>query len=115
MKRIAKDDWRRVHEIACDIANAAGADDHVLAASRKEELMHVLKELESKYGVCSRITATIADYAEEERKLSLYREALRQARAEEDMENEDMILESIAELEPQKKEPIQPPETTRGK
>lgn len=98
MKRIAKDDWDRVHEIACEIANASGQGDHVLSDSRTEELMSVLKELEAKYGACSKITATIADYAEEERKLPIYREALKQAKAEGDIENERMILESLAEL-----------------
>jgi hypothetical protein len=102
MKRIEKSDWDRVHELAVEIANASGADDHVLSDSRTEELMHLLKELEAKYGTCSRITATVADYAEEDKKPSLYREALRQAKAEGDLENERMILESIAELEPQK-------------
>jgi hypothetical protein len=100
MKRIAKDDWDRVHELACEIANASGQDDHVLSDSRTEELMGVLKELEARYGTSSKITATIADFAEEERKLPLYRAALQQAKAEGDIENEQMILESISELSP---------------
>ena len=98
MKQIAKGDWDRVHELACEIATASGQGDHVLSDSRTEELMGVLKELEAKYGTCSKITATIADYAEEERKLPLYREALQQAKVEGDIENERMILESLAEL-----------------
>jgi hypothetical protein len=102
MKRIAKADWDRVQELAVEIANASGQDDQILSDSRTEALMGVLKELEAKYGSCSRISATVADYAEEDKKPSLYREALRQAKAEGDAENERMILESIAELEPQK-------------
>jgi len=98
MKRIAKVDWDLVHELACEIANASCQDDDVLAASKIEALMCVLKELEAKYGVCSRITATIADYAEKDRQLSLYREALSQAKAEGDAENERMILDSLAEI-----------------
>lgn len=98
MKRIAKADWDRVHELACEIVNASGQDDLVLSDSRTEELICVLKELEAKYGACSKITATIADFAEDERKLPLYREALQQAKAEGDVENERMILESLAEL-----------------
>jgi hypothetical protein len=98
MKRIAKVDWDRVHELACEIANATSQDDDVLAESKTETLMCVLKELEAKYGVCSRITATIADYAEDGRQLSLYREALSQAKAEGDVENEKLILDSLAEI-----------------
>jgi hypothetical protein len=98
MKRIAKADWDRVHELACEIANAASQDDDVLADSRTEALMCVLEELEAKYGVCSRITATIADYAEEGRQRSLYQDALSQAKAEGDVENEKLILASLAEI-----------------
>ena len=98
MKCITKADWDQVHELACEIANASSQDDDVLAESKTETLMCVLKELEAKYGTCSRITATIADYAEEDKRLSLYREALSQARAEGDAENEKLILDSLAEI-----------------
>jgi hypothetical protein len=63
----------------------------------------LLKELEAKYGISSRITATIADYAEEEKRLLLYHEALRQAKAEGDTENEQLILDSLAEIRSEKK------------
>ena len=102
MKRIAKLDWDRVHELACEIANATSQDDNVLAESKTEILMCVLKELEAKYGARSRITATIADYAEDGRQLSLYREALSQAKAEGDVENENLILDSLAEIDDEK-------------
>jgi hypothetical protein len=98
MKRLAKADWDRVHELACEIANATTQDDDVLADSKTEAMMCLLKELEAKYGPCSRITATIADYSEEHRQLSLYREALSQAKAEGDAENEKLILDSMAEI-----------------
>ena len=98
MKQIAKVDWDRVHDLACDIANATSQDDDVLADSKTEALMCILKELEAKYGVCSRITATMADYAEEGRQMSLYREALTQAKAEGDDENVKLILDSMAEI-----------------
>ncbi len=98
MKRISKTDWDRVHELACEIANASGQDDDVLVESRTEALMCALRELESKYGVCSRITATVADYAEEGQRVALYREALSQAQAEGDRENEAMIQESLSEI-----------------
>jgi hypothetical protein len=100
MKRIAKVDWDRVHELACEIASATSQDDDVLVESTTETLMCVLKGLEAKYGVCSRITATIADYAEDDRQqVSLYREALSQAKAEGDVENEKLILDSLAEID----------------
>lgn len=95
---IAKSDWNRVHEIACDIANAAVAEDDILIDSKQEALMCILDELELKYGPCSRITATRADYTDSNPK-PLYQEALRQARKEGDSENEQMIIESLSELE----------------
>jgi hypothetical protein len=98
MKRIDKADWDCVHELACDIVNASSQEDAVLGASKTEALMHLLGQLEVKYGVCSRITATYADYAEEERRPALYRAALEQAKAEGDTENEQLILESLSEL-----------------
>ena len=98
MVHIAKVDWDRVHELACEIANASSHEDNVLAEAKTEGLICVLNELEAKYGACSRITATIADYAEEERRVSLYQEALRQAKAEGDAENARLILESLAEI-----------------
>ena len=97
MQRIAKADWDRVHELACEIANASSQGDGVLAESKTEALFCVLKELEVKYGTCSRIAATVADYAEEDKRLSLYRKALSQAKAEGDAENEKLILDSLAE------------------
>ncbi|MCW5556983.1 MAG: hypothetical protein KIT22_03975 [Verrucomicrobiae bacterium] len=102
MKAIAKADWNLVHELACEIANAAGVNDETLAASRQEELMRLLDDLQQKYGPCSRITATKADYTETNSE-ELYLEALRQAREEEDTENEKLILESLTELRNEKK------------
>jgi len=97
--RIAKPDWDQVHELACDIVNASGAEDSVLVASKTETLMIVLRELEVKYGPCSKIAATVADFTEEkEERPRLYQEALRLAKAEGDAEEERLILESIAEM-----------------
>ena len=103
MKLIAKFDWDRVHQLACEIANASSQEDEVLMDSRTEALMCVLNELEAKYGTCSKITATIADYAEEERRLLLYQQALRQAKSEGDAENEQLILNSLAEIPDEQK------------
>jgi hypothetical protein len=99
MIHIAKPDWDRVHELACDIVNALSIEDHVLVASKTEALMGVLGELEAKYGPCSKITATIADFTEEkDDRQRLYQEALQQAKAEGDLEEERLILESITEM-----------------
>jgi hypothetical protein len=98
MIRIPKVDWDRVHELACDIANASSQKDDVLTASKTETLLSVLKELQAKYGTCSRITATIADYTVGNSEF-LYREALRQAKAEGDTENERLILDSLKDLQ----------------
>jgi hypothetical protein len=99
MIRIAKLDWDQVHELACDIANASGAGDSALVASKKATLMSLLIELEVRYGPCSKITATVADFTEEgEERPRLYQEALRLAKAEGDAEEERLILESIAEM-----------------
>jgi hypothetical protein len=98
MIHIAKSDWDCVHELACEIANATTQEDDVLTESKTEALMSLLKDLEAKYGTCSRITATVADYADEGRRLSLYREALSQAKAEGDAENVKIVLESLVEI-----------------
>jgi hypothetical protein len=98
MLRIPKVDWDQVHDPACEIANSSSQEDDVLTASKTEALLHLLKELQTKYGICSRITATIADYTEKNPE-ALYREALRQAKAEGDIENERLILDSLKDLQ----------------
>lgn len=55
MISIAKGDWDRVHELACEIANAALQNDDVLVDARQEELMCILDDLQLKYGPCSKI------------------------------------------------------------
>lgn len=97
VKRIPLNDWAQIRELACDIANAAGVDDDIMVASRTEALLARLAELEAKHGPCSRITATMADYAAT-RRLELYQKALQEARDEHDLENEALILESINEI-----------------
>ena len=99
MIRIAKPDWEEVRQLACDIVNASSVDDAVLVASKKETLMSLLRGLEAKYGPCSKITATVADFTEEtEVRRRLYQQALQQAKAEGDRAGERLILESIAEM-----------------
>ena len=98
MVAIAKEDWDHVHELAVRIANASAHEDATLGSSSIEELHRVLTELETKYGDCSRITATRADYAHPNVREALYHKALQQARAEGDAENERLVLESLSEL-----------------
>jgi hypothetical protein len=98
MKHIDKCDWDQVHQLACEIVNASAQDDIVLSESKKESLMALLRGLERKYGPCSRITATEADFTEGSgTRLLLYRKALRQAISEGDTENQILIDESIIE------------------
>lgn len=98
MTQISNTDWDHVHELACEIANAITRSDDVVADSRTEALMEWLETLERKYGQCSKITATKADYAEETMRMELYEKALNQARTEGDTENEKLIVESMMEM-----------------
>jgi hypothetical protein len=97
---IATEDWQRVHELACDIANASGANDEALTAAKVSSLFDVLRELEAKYGRLSRIIATYADYTEKkEEQRSLLKEAFEAARREGDLENAGLIWESLTDLD----------------
>ncbi len=98
MIRIPKADWDRVHELACEIANASSQEDDILTALKTETLLNILKELQAKYGTSSRITATIADFTEKNSEI-IYREALLQAKAEGDVENEQLIIDSLKDLQ----------------
>ena len=62
--KIHRDDWERVLEKACDIANAAETEDDPMYEVHLEGMMTLLDELESRYGCQSRILATRADYLE---------------------------------------------------
>jgi hypothetical protein len=62
--KIHRDDWKRVLEKACDIANATETEDDPMYEVYREAMMTLLDELESRYGRQSRILATRADYLE---------------------------------------------------
>jgi hypothetical protein len=97
--RIPRQDWERVIEKGCDIANATESDGDPMYAVHVEALMALLDELEAKYGPQSRTLATRADYLESllERR-PLYEQALDLARKAHDIEEIEEIMNSINQL-----------------
>ena len=96
---IEKADWNRVHELACEIANATGIDDGILSESKQESLFSFLDELEVKYGKHPSIFATRGDFTDDRNEaFSLFQQALVLARFYEDKEEEEEILDSIKNL-----------------
>ena len=100
MKPITKEAWDRVFEIACDIANAAVADDDVLFQVHTDHMLDLLDELDAEFGAHSRLLDTRADYLSDpdERRL-LYQRALALAEECQDEGEIKMIRESIRELD----------------
>ena len=100
MKPITKDAWGRVLEKACDIANAATADDDVLLEVHTARMLELLDEMELEFGMHSKILDTRADYLEDpEQRRDLYLRALALARQADDSDEVDTILESLKNLE----------------
>jgi hypothetical protein len=97
--KISREDWERVIEKACDIANATENDGDPMHAVHLEAMMALLDELEAKYGPQSRILATRADYLEgfPERR-ALYEQALDLAKKADDVEEIEEIMDSINQL-----------------
>lgn len=96
MKHTPPINWQPVQELAGEIMRAQVQGDAVLAASRTEELMQVLKDIEQRHGKRSRITATRADFtAEREQRVALYQAALKLATKEHDPEQQRQILQSL--------------------
>ena len=97
--RICRQDWDRVIEKACDIANATENDHDPMYEVRVEGMMALLDELAAKYGPQSRILATRADYLEScsERRV-LYEQALDLARKAHDQQEIAEIRDSINQL-----------------
>jgi hypothetical protein len=62
---IDKSDWDRVHQMACDVANAAISSDDDLMASKNAAMLDLLATLRHKYGDNPAIIATIADYLDD--------------------------------------------------
>jgi hypothetical protein len=93
-------DWDRVHELAVDIANASAQDDPVLSEAKTEQLLHLLRELQTRYGNLPSIMGTLGDYVEDEvERYDLYALGIAEARRVGDEKNLLILLESILELE----------------
>src|SRR5881394_1928523 len=97
---ISQEDWDRVIEKACDVANATEDDSDPMYEIHVEGMMALLDDLEAKYGQQSRILATRADYLESlpERR-ALYEQALDLARKADDGKEIEEILDPMRELE----------------
>lgn len=97
--RICRQEWERVIEKACDIANTTTDEDDPMYAMHVESMMRLLDELEAKYGPQSRILATRADYIESSsERRALYAQALDLARKAQDVDEIEEITDSIHQL-----------------
>jgi hypothetical protein len=97
--KICRQDWERVVEKACAVANATENDGDPMFEVHVAGLVTLLDELEAKYGPQSRILATRADYLDSvsERRV-LYERALELARKAGDTEEIEEIMDSINQL-----------------
>jgi len=97
--RIRRQDWERVIEKACDIANATETDADPMYTVHVEGMMRLLDELEAKYGPQSRILATRADYVDSfSERRTLYEQALDLARKACDTTEIEEIMDSLTKL-----------------
>jgi hypothetical protein len=97
---IEKTDWNEVHQLACDIANAAMQEDDVLAESKTEALLELLRMLLEKYPEHPSLIATIGDYLEDNLdRRAHYMKALAIARRWQYLEEIREIEDSLAELD----------------
>jgi len=97
--KIHRQDWERLVEKTCDIANAAITDPDPMYAVHVEGMMRLLDELEVKYGPQSRILATRADYLESfSERRALYEQALELATNAHDTAEIEEIMDSINQL-----------------
>ena len=100
MKTITKAAWNRVIEKACDVANATRTDNDPMYDVYREQMLELLDELEADFGTQSRILDARADYIDDpiERR-RLYTKALELARAQNDQDEIEVVLQSIRDLE----------------
>ena len=100
MKTIPKAAWDRVIEKACDVANATRTDDDPMYDIYREQMLELLDELETEFGAQSRILDTRADYIDDplERR-PLCTKALELARAQNDQDEIEIVLQSLRDLE----------------
>ncbi len=114
--KISQEDWDRVIEKACDVANATETDSDPMYEVHVEGIMALLDELEAKYGQQSRILATRADYLESfSERRTLHEQALDLARKAHDGQAIEEILDSVSELEEEERaEPNASPNGSRA-
>ena len=100
MKTIPKAAWDRVIEKASDVANATRTDDDPMYDIYREQMLELLDELEAEFGTQSRILDTRADYIDDplERR-RLCTKALELARAQNDQDEIEIVLQSLRDLE----------------
>ena len=100
MKTITKAAWDRVIEKACDVANATRTDGDPMYDVYREQMLELLDELEAEFGTQSKILDTRADYIDdplEHRRLCT--KALELARAQNDQDEIEIVLQSLHDLE----------------
>jgi hypothetical protein len=96
--KISRQDWDRVTEKACDIANIKDEGDPMYEV-HVESMMGLLVELDAKYGPQSQLLATRADYLENlNERRSVYQQALNLARKASDFGEIEEITHSINEV-----------------
>lgn len=100
MKTITKAAWHRVVEKACDIANATQTDADPMYEVYLEQMLEILDDLEAEFGVHSEILDTRADYLDDpvERR-RLYTKALAIARGQKDLDQVEVVLQSLRDLD----------------
>ena len=100
MKTITKAAWDRVIEKACDVANATRTDNDPMYDVCREQMLHLLDELEAEFGTQSRILDTRASYIDDplERR-RLCTQALELARAQNDQDEIEVVMQSLHDLE----------------
>lgn len=97
--KISREDWERVMEKACDIANTTEHDRDPMHTVHVEGMMKLLDELEDIYGPQSQILATRADYLNEfSERRALYQKALLLALKNHDTREINEITNSLKDL-----------------
>src|SRR4051812_19878088 len=96
---IKTDDWDRVKDLACQVANASSHGDDEASARYTERLVMLLDEFQEKYGELPSILATKADYIDNTSdRLQLLRRAYELAEARQDKSNRVLIASSLAQI-----------------
>ncbi|WP_035607026.1 hypothetical protein [Haloferula sp. BvORR071] len=104
MKAITQAAWEEVHQKACDIANAATADDDVMIEVHKARMFEILDRLEVEFGIHPQTLSTRADYSEDDQeRRQLYEAALLLAREQGDEFEISEIQESLRGLDQESK------------